>query len=79
MWATYNWGAKNPQDFGNHYAWGETEAKDSYWWGNYKWMKKGNKVVAGNTLLIKYTSVETSTHEDYEMDSSLFLVVMCES
>ena len=29
-WATCNIGADSPEDYGNYYAWGETETKDSY-------------------------------------------------
>ena len=29
-WATYNVGAASPEEFGNYYAWGETEPKDEY-------------------------------------------------
>ena len=29
-WATCNIGAESPEDYGNYYAWGETETKDSY-------------------------------------------------
>lgn len=29
-WATYNVGAKNPEEYGNYYAWGETSVKKSY-------------------------------------------------
>ena len=29
-WATCNVGADSPEDYGNYYAWGETEAKSSY-------------------------------------------------
>ena len=29
-WATVNIGAESPEDYGNYYAWGETETKDSY-------------------------------------------------
>ena len=29
-WATCNIGADPPEDYGNYYAWGETETKDSY-------------------------------------------------
>ena len=29
-WATFNVGAESPEDYGNYYAWGETEPKDSY-------------------------------------------------
>lgn len=29
-WATCNIGAESPEDYGNYYAWGETETKDAY-------------------------------------------------
>ena len=29
-WATCNVGANNPEDYGNYYAWGETETKSTY-------------------------------------------------
>ena len=29
-WATYNVGAASPAEFGDYYAWGETETKDEY-------------------------------------------------
>ena len=35
LWATCNIGAKNPWDYGDYFAWGETTAKDTYNWGNY--------------------------------------------
>ena len=35
-WASFNLGATKPEEFGDYYAWGETEPKDEYWWSNYK-------------------------------------------
>lgn len=35
LWASCNLGATNPEDYGNYYAWGETEEKDYYYWDNY--------------------------------------------
>ena len=29
-WATCNIGANRPEEFGDHFAWGETEPKDEY-------------------------------------------------
>lgn len=37
MWATCNIGAEKPQDYGDYFAWGETEPKDCYNWSTYKW------------------------------------------
>ena len=38
MWATCNVGADSPEDYGGRYAWGETEEKDNYSIGNYKYV-----------------------------------------
>ncbi len=36
-WATCNVGANSPEEFGDYFAWGETEPKDDYDWPTYKW------------------------------------------
>ncbi|MBR5736381.1 MAG: hypothetical protein IKX60_06295 [Bacteroidales bacterium] len=40
-WATMNVGATMPEEYGDYYAWGETEAKDDYDWSTYKHMQSG--------------------------------------
>ena len=35
-WGSMNVGASKPEDYGNHYAWGETETKTKYTTSNYK-------------------------------------------
>ena len=47
LWATCNLGAEKPEDYGNYYAWGETQPKDYYYWGTYKYSE-------GQTALTKY-------------------------
>ncbi len=38
IWATCNVGAQNPWDYGDYFAWGETEPKDDdYSWSTYKY------------------------------------------
>ncbi len=37
LWATCNVGAQNPWDYGDYFAWGETEPKDDYSWSPYKY------------------------------------------
>ena len=37
LWATCNVGADSPEDYGDYFAWGETEPKSTYNWGTYKW------------------------------------------
>ena len=36
-WATMNVGANAPEEYGDYFAWGETEPKDYYDWSTYKW------------------------------------------
>lgn len=36
LWADCNIGAEKASDFGNYYAWGETETKEEYTYANYK-------------------------------------------
>ena len=36
-WATFNIGATSPEDYGDYFAWGETEPKETYSWATYKW------------------------------------------
>ena len=37
LWATCNIGASAPEEYGDYFAWGETEPKETYTWENYKW------------------------------------------
>ena len=36
-WSCCNIGANNPEGYGDHFAWGETEPKDTYNWSTYKY------------------------------------------
>ena len=37
LWAKCNIGANSPEEYGDYFAWGETNPKETYTWGNYKW------------------------------------------
>jgi hypothetical protein len=37
LWATCNVGADNPDDYGDYFAWGETQPKDTYNWSTYQY------------------------------------------
>lgn len=39
LWATCNIGASKPEEYGNYFAWGETEPKDNYNMDSYKYCK----------------------------------------
>ena len=37
LWATCNVGANSPEEYGDYFAWGETEPKADYSWSTYKY------------------------------------------
>ena len=47
LWATCNVGADNPEDYGDYFAWGETQPKDTYNWSTYQYC---NGIDDWNTL-----------------------------
>ncbi|MBO4340869.1 MAG: Ig domain-containing protein, partial [Bacteroidales bacterium] len=40
-WATCNIGADSAKEYGDYFAWAETEPKEDYSWATYKWMQSG--------------------------------------
>ena len=42
-WATFNVGATKAEEYGEYFAWGETEPKDDYDWSTYKWCRGTEK------------------------------------
>ena len=52
-WATFNVGATSPEDYGDYFAWGETETKETYSWATYKWGTSSN--------LTKYNATDGKT------------------
>lgn len=51
-WADCNVGASSPEDYGDYYAWGETETKDEFIWKTYKWCTTGR--YDGDEYFTKY-------------------------
>ena len=45
LWATCNVGANVPEEYGDYFAWGETEPKDDYTWETYKWCNGSNNTM----------------------------------
>lgn len=58
LWATCNIGAASPEDYGDYFAWGETQPKSTYNWSTYKWMKEGYSDYKGYN---KYTAADGQT------------------
>jgi hypothetical protein len=44
LWAACNVGANKPEEYGDYFAWGETQSKDifSSMWENHKWCQEGH-------------------------------------
>ncbi len=42
LWATCNVGASSPEEFGDYFAWGETQPKDNYNWSTYQYCCDNN-------------------------------------
>ncbi len=48
LWATCNVGANSPEGYGDYFAWGETEPKETYNWDTYRYCN------GSSTTLTKY-------------------------
>ena len=53
-WATCNVGASSSEEYGDYFAWGETEQKDDYYWDTYKWQDEDAPYAP---LLTKYNTI----------------------
>lgn len=53
-WATCNVGATKSEDYGDYFAWGETQPKSTYNWSTYKWCNDSS-----------YTLTKYCTNSDY--------------
>ncbi|MBO7337417.1 MAG: hypothetical protein J6U33_02090 [Paludibacteraceae bacterium] len=45
LWATCNIGASEPEEVGGHFAWGETETKETYSWTTYQLCDGSNQTM----------------------------------
>lgn len=45
LWASYNIGATQPEEYGGFYAWGETIEKEEYNWDNYDWQNLTEDII----------------------------------
>ncbi|MBP5479722.1 MAG: fimbrillin family protein [Bacteroidaceae bacterium] len=63
-WANMNVGAQSETDYGDYFAWGETEPKSTYSWSTYKWSVNGS-----SSSFSKYTT-DSKTTLDLEDDAA---------
>ena len=60
-WATMNVGASKPEDYGDYFAWGETQPKDYYDWSTYKHCNGSQTTLTKYNTSSSYGSVDNRT------------------
>ncbi|MCQ2315026.1 MAG: DUF1566 domain-containing protein [Bacteroidales bacterium] len=69
LWATCNVGADCPEDYGDYFAWGETETKSTYDWSTYKWCNGDYDNLTKYCTKSSYGTVDNKTVLDTEDDA----------
>ncbi len=64
LWATYNVGATAPEEYGDYFAWGETESKSNYDWNTYKWCTGEWALSSDSKSITKYCMYSKKTKKD---------------
>ena len=70
LWATCNVGATAPEEYGDYFAWGETETKDVYNWSTYKWCNGSYNTLTKYCTRSSYGTVDNKTELDTEDDAA---------
>ena len=72
LWATCNIGATKPEDYGDYFAWGETQPKEGFYnWGTYKWCSNGSaRKMTKYCTDSYYGTVDGKTELDLEDDAA---------
>ena len=71
LWATCNVGADNPEDYGDYFAWGETQSKFCYDWFNYQYSNGGSSWEYPN--LTKYCDKPNNGYNGFTDDLTTLL------
>ena len=69
-WATCNVGADSPEDYGDYFAWGETEPKSTYNWSAYKWCQGDSDNLTKYCTHSYYGTVDNKTQLDLSDDAA---------
>ena len=67
-WASFNVGARAPWEYGDYYAWGETEEKEDYSWETYKWCNGTSTSMTKYCTNSDYGTVDNKSVLDPEDD-----------
>ena len=60
-WASHNIGATRPEDYGDYFAWGETEPKEIYNWSTYKHCNGSETTLTKYNTKSSYGTVDNKT------------------
>ena len=69
-WATCNVGATKPEEYGDYFAWGETEPKSIYDWSTYKWCNGSYNTLTKYNNNSSYGTVDNKTTLDLSDDAA---------
>lgn len=69
-WASCNVGAERPEEYGNYYAWGETEPKTKYDWSTYKYCRGSYNSMTKYCTSSSYGIVDDKTVLDPSDDAA---------
>lgn len=69
-WATMNVGASKPEDYGDYFAWGETEPKETYNSGTYKWCNGSLSTLTKYNTSSRYGTVDNKTTLELNDDAA---------
>ena len=61
LWATCNVGASKPEEYGNYFAWGETQPKTTCSWSTYKYCKGTKDTMTKYCTSKTYGTVDNKT------------------
>ena len=70
LWATCNVGANAPEEYGDHFAWGETSPKDVYNWDTYQWCNGSMFTLTKYNTQSSLGMVDNKTELDPEDDAA---------
>lgn len=70
LWATCNVGANSPEEYGDYFAWGETEPKTDYSWNTYKYCKSSSDSMTKYCTNSKYGTVDNKTELEPSDDAA---------
>ena len=70
LWATCNVGANSPEEYGDYFAWGETEPKSNYDWSTYKYCNGSPETMTKYCTSIRYGIVDNKTELEPSDDAA---------